>query len=69
LSNVAIRSDGATKSDPPVVVTRVTKSMTAVFDALSFQDGNGSRGAGAAGAQPTASAASTPATNDLIAAA
>ena len=54
LSNVAIRSATGMNCGPPSVVTAVTKSMIAVFEAPAFQEGNGSAGAtaGAAAGAP-----------------
>src|SRR5258708_5235532 len=42
LSKVAMRSAGATKSAPPALVTRSTKSTMACFVGVSFHDGKGS---------------------------
>ena len=44
LSNVAIRSATGTKSGPPAVVTRSTKSRIAARAGVSFQDASGSSG-------------------------
>lgn len=42
LSNVAIRSGGATKSALVAMVTQPTNWMMACFAGVSFQDGKGS---------------------------
>ena len=42
LSKTAMRSAGGTKSGPPCLVVRSTKSTSAFLDALSFHDGSGS---------------------------
>src|SRR5262249_60953429 len=45
LSKVAMRSDTGTKSGPPSLVTRATKSTMACLAGQSFQDGSGSSAA------------------------